>query len=111
MSLSTKKYIILGHKHLPLVLRVRRRLTRVARLSVFIGVEWKLLRLKFILDPCRHFYKKFINSIQATLKTLDSTDITKKTCKDTRDSLNALGKENTVVLEWVKAHVGILGNE
>jgi hypothetical protein len=34
---------------------------------------------------------------QATLKTLDSTDITKKTCKDTRDSLNALGKENTIV--------------
>jgi ribonuclease HI len=48
---------------------------------------------------------------QATLKTLGSTDITKKTCKDTRDSLNALGKRNTVVLEWVKAHVGILGNE
>jgi hypothetical protein len=48
---------------------------------------------------------------QATLKTLDSNDITKKTCKDTRDSLNVLGKENTIVLEWVKAHVGILGNE
>jgi hypothetical protein len=48
---------------------------------------------------------------QATLKTLDSTDITKKTCKDTRDSLNALGKKNTVILEWVKAHVGILGNK
>jgi ribonuclease HI len=48
---------------------------------------------------------------QATLKTLDSTDITKNTCKDTRDSLNALGKENTVVLEWVKAHMGILGNK
>jgi ribonuclease HI len=48
---------------------------------------------------------------QATLKTLDLTDITKKTCKDTRDSLNALGKKNTAILEWVKAHVGILGNE
>jgi ribonuclease HI len=48
---------------------------------------------------------------QATLKTLDSTDITKKTCKDTKDSLNALGNENTVVLEWVKAHVDILDNE
>jgi ribonuclease HI len=48
---------------------------------------------------------------QATIKNLDTTDITKKTCKDTRDSLNALGKENTVVLEWVKAHVGILGKE
>jgi ribonuclease HI len=48
---------------------------------------------------------------QATLKTLDLNDITKKTSKDTRDSLNLLGKENTVALEWFKAHVGILGNE
>jgi ribonuclease HI len=47
----------------------------------------------------------------ATLKTLDSTDITKKSCKDTRDSHNTLGRNNTVILEWVKAHVGILGNE
>jgi ribonuclease HI len=48
---------------------------------------------------------------QAMLKTLDYTDITKKSCKDTRDSLNMLGRNNTVILEWVKAHVGILGNE
>jgi hypothetical protein len=48
---------------------------------------------------------------QATLKTLDSTDITKKSCIDTRDSLNTLGRNNTVILEWVKAHLGILGNE
>ncbi len=48
---------------------------------------------------------------QATLKTLDSTDITKRTSKDTRETLNKLGRKNTVVLEWVKAHAGILGNE
>jgi ribonuclease HI len=48
---------------------------------------------------------------QATLKTLDSTDISKKTCKETRETLNKLGRKNTVVLEWVKAHVGLLGNE
>jgi hypothetical protein len=48
---------------------------------------------------------------QATLKTLDSTDITKRTSKETRESLNRLGIKNTVVLEWVKTHVGILGNE
>jgi ribonuclease HI len=48
---------------------------------------------------------------QATLKALDSTDITKRTCKETRETLNKLGKKNTVVLEWVKAHVGILVNE
>jgi hypothetical protein len=39
---------------------------------------------------------------QATSKTLDSTDITKKTCKDTRDTLNILGKKNTVIPELVK---------
>jgi ribonuclease HI len=48
---------------------------------------------------------------QATLKTLDSRDITKRTFKETRETLNRLGIKNTVVLEWVKAHVGILGNE
>jgi ribonuclease HI len=48
---------------------------------------------------------------QATLMTLDSTNITKRTCKETRETLNKLGKKNTVILEWVKAHVGILGNE
>jgi hypothetical protein len=42
---------------------------------------------------------------------LDSTDITKRTSKETRETLNKLGRKNTVVLEWVKAHVGILGNE
>jgi hypothetical protein len=48
---------------------------------------------------------------QATLKSLDSSDITKKTCKETRNILNALGKKTMIILEWVKAHVGILGNE
>jgi ribonuclease HI len=48
---------------------------------------------------------------QVTLKTLDSTDITKRTSKETRATLNKLGRKNTVVLEWVKPHVGILGNE
>jgi hypothetical protein len=48
---------------------------------------------------------------QATLKTLDSTNITNRTCKLTRGTLNKMGKKNTIVLEWVKAHVGLLGNE
>jgi ribonuclease HI len=34
-----------------------------------------------------------------------------RTSKETRETLNRLGMKNTVVLEWVKAHVGILGNE
>jgi hypothetical protein len=36
---------------------------------------------------------------QATLKTLDSTDITKGTSKETRETLNKVGPKNTVVLE------------
>jgi hypothetical protein len=35
---------------------------------------------------------------QATLKALDLTDITKRTCKETRETLNKLGKKNTVIL-------------
>jgi ribonuclease HI len=48
---------------------------------------------------------------QAALKTLNSTDITKRSCKETRDSLNKLGQLNEVCLEWIKAHDGIIGNE
>jgi hypothetical protein len=32
---------------------------------------------------------------QDTLKNLDSTDIPKKSCKDTRNSLNTLGRNNS----------------
>jgi ribonuclease HI len=48
---------------------------------------------------------------QAALKTLNSTDITKRSCKETRERLNKLGQLNEVCLEWVKAHDGIIGNE
>jgi hypothetical protein len=51
---------------------------------------------------------------QATLKTIRQPwrhYITKRTCKETRETLNKLGKKTTVVQKWVKAHVGILGNE
>jgi predicted RNA binding protein with dsRBD fold (UPF0201 family) len=37
---------------------------------------------------------------QAALKTLNSTDITKRSCKETRESLNKLGQLNEVCLEW-----------
>jgi hypothetical protein len=36
---------------------------------------------------------------QAALKALDSTDITKTPCKETRETLNKLGRKNTIVLE------------
>jgi ribonuclease HI len=48
---------------------------------------------------------------QAALKTLNSTDITKRSSKETRESLNKLGQLNEVCLELVKAHEGIIGNE
>jgi hypothetical protein len=48
---------------------------------------------------------------QAALKTLNLTDITKKSCKETRESLNELGQLNKVSLEWVKAHDSIVGNK
>jgi ribonuclease HI len=48
---------------------------------------------------------------QAALKTLNSTDIIKKSSKEKRESLNKLGQLNNVCLEWVKAHDGIIGNE
>jgi hypothetical protein len=35
----------------------------------------------------------------AALKALDSTDITKTPCKETRETLNKLGRKNTIVLE------------
>jgi ribonuclease HI len=61
-------------------------------------------------DPSRKRIVFHIDN-QASLKTLDSTDITNRTSKETRETLNKLGINNTVVLKWVKAHVGILGNE
>jgi ribonuclease HI len=48
---------------------------------------------------------------QAAHKILNSADITKRSCKETRESLNKLVQLNEFCLEWVKAHDGIIGNE
>jgi ribonuclease HI len=48
---------------------------------------------------------------QAALEALNSTDITKRSSKETRESLNNLGQLNEVCLEWLKVHDGIIGNE
>jgi hypothetical protein len=48
---------------------------------------------------------------QAALKTQNSTDITKKPCRDARESLNKLGQLKEICLEWVWAHDGIICNE
>jgi ribonuclease HI len=48
---------------------------------------------------------------QAALKTLNLTDIIKRSSKETRESLNKFGQLNEVCLEWVKVNDGIIGNE
>jgi ribonuclease HI len=76
----------------------------------------EMLPIKAAADMLLHIIIKdkrvvFHVDNQAALKTLNSTDVTKRSCKETRESLNKLGQLNEVCLEWVKAHDGILGNE
>ena len=48
---------------------------------------------------------------QAAIAALNSVNITAKTIKNCVHSLNAAGMENDITLKWVKAHIGIYGNE
>jgi ribonuclease HI len=48
---------------------------------------------------------------QASLKALKKSTITSKTVEICSKTLNLLGENNTVSLEWVKPHCGIHGNE
>lgn len=48
---------------------------------------------------------------QAALSSLQSDLITDILVKETIDSLNALGKNNKLRLQWIKAHAGHPGNE
>ena len=48
---------------------------------------------------------------QAILKSLAAGYISNETTRKTAELLNNLAQHNVVSLQWVKAHVGILGNE
>ncbi|KAL5259046.1 hypothetical protein ACHWQZ_G009499 [Mnemiopsis leidyi] len=48
---------------------------------------------------------------QAAIKAVDSTIIKSKTTQRARNELHKLGKDNNVLLRWIPAHKGYLGNE
>ena len=53
----------------------------------------------------------FYSDSQASLAALDKLSVKSDTVEKCLNVLNALGKKNKVHLKWVKAHVGIHGNE
>lgn len=53
----------------------------------------------------------FLVDNQASLKTLKSTIIKQHLAESVRCSLNELGNLNFIVLRWIKAHAGLMGNE
>ena len=48
---------------------------------------------------------------QAAIRAVDSTIIKSKTTQRARNELHELGKDNNVLLRWIPAHKGYLGNE
>ena len=48
---------------------------------------------------------------QAAINAVDSTLIKSKTTQKARNELHELGKDNNVLLRWIPAHKGYLGNE
>ena len=53
----------------------------------------------------------FYSDSQASLTALDKLTVKSDTVEKCLNALNELGKKNNVHLRWVKAHVGIHGNE
>ena len=48
---------------------------------------------------------------QAAIKAVDSTVIKSKTTQKARNELHRLGTDNKVLLRWIPAHKGHMGNE
>ena len=53
----------------------------------------------------------FRSDSQAAIQALNSTNVESSLVLECIQSLNKLGKKNKLVLQWIKAHVGHLGNE
>ena len=53
----------------------------------------------------------FYSDSQASLSALNKLTIKSHTVEKCINTLNELGKKNKIHLRWVKAHVGIPGNE
>ena len=53
----------------------------------------------------------FCSDSQASLAALNKLTVNSDTVEKCLNALNALGKKNKVHIRWVKAHVGIRGNE
>ena len=53
----------------------------------------------------------FRSDSQAAIQALKSTNVESNLVLECIKSLNKLGKKNKLVLQWIKAHVGHLGNE
>ncbi len=81
--------------------------------SVFQGEVFAIFKAgRSLLD--HHLKYKIIDiyvDSQAALKALASHIVSSELVSQTTDTLNEIGKNNSVTLHWIKAHVGYPGNE
>ena len=71
-----------------------------------------MLQLIRLSQTCTLSYVKILCNSQSAILALDSKEVKSNTVQQTIDSLNAVADITTSTrLEWVKAHIGIEGNE